>query len=110
MATTANTTGTGKVRNDWDERELGCLWRREKQGTKEKYLTGVLDADKLRKILTANNGDVQIVCFSNKGKTKDTHPDLRIYLSEKKPAAKSGGKTSAAAPAPVPTPDANELI
>ena len=105
------TTGTNK--NAWDEKELGCLWRREKQATKEKYLTGVLDAEKLRKLLTASKEDIQVIVFTNKRKQKDTHPDLRIYLSEKKPATV---KTTVPAPTPTvaetpaPTPDANELI
>jgi hypothetical protein len=108
MSATATTNGTGK--NAWDEKELGCLWRREKQGTKEKYLTGVLNFKPL-----GFDKDVQVIIFTNKRKTKDTHPDLRVYISEKKPAGKTAGKPTATAvatpaTAPEPTPDANELI
>jgi hypothetical protein len=103
MATTAT---NGK--NNWEDKELGCLWRREKQSTKEKYLTGVINLKAL-----GFDKDVQVVCFSNKHKTKDTHPDIRIYISEKKPAAKTATASApakAAAPSPAPVPDASELI
>jgi hypothetical protein len=104
-------TTNAKNGNNWDEKELGCLWKREKQSTKEKYLTGVLSAKKLQALVAAG-ADVQVVCFSNKGKTKDTHPDLRIYLSEKRPAGAAGAtSTRPAATTPAaPTPDASELI
>lgn len=119
MATTATTTGNGANKSAWDDKELGVLWRREKNGTKEKYLTGVLDAKKLAQLLAKSNEDIQVVCFTNKRKQKDTHPDLRIYLSEKKPAAKGSAAPAApaatapaaTAPAPAPAPvDTNELI
>jgi len=110
MATTANTTN-GTNKNAWEEKELGCLWRREKASTKEKYLTGVLSADKLRKLLAGSGEDIQLVCFTNKHKNKDTHPDLRIYLSEKKPAGTTAPRAAVPqAAAPVATPDANELL
>lgn len=106
MATTATTNGNGTntAKNAWDEKELGCLWRREKQGTKEKYLTGVLNFKAV-----GFDKDVQVIVFTNKRKTKDTHPDLRVYISEKKPAAKTAAPAPVAT-APAPTPDANELI
>lgn len=112
MATTATTNGNGANKSNWNEKELGCLWRREKNGTKEKYLTGVLSAAKLQALLAKGGGDIQVVCFSNKHKNKDTHPDLRIYLSEKKPTGATASRTApaAAAPAPAPAPDTNELI
>lgn len=99
---TTNTTTTKA--NDWKDKELGCLWRREKQTTKERYLTGVINLKRL-----GFDKDVQIIVFSNKGKTKDAHPDLRVYLSEKKPAAAPAAKPSVAPEAPV-APDASELI
>ncbi len=116
MATTENVKN-----NIWDEKELGCLWRREKSSTKEKYLTGVLNAKKLRALLDKSDEDIQLVCFTNKNKSKDTHPDLRIYLSEKRPtsdgprAAAPAAATQATRPAARPTqsappPDANDLI
>lgn len=101
MSTTSATNGNGGVKNNWDERELGCLWRREKPSTKEKYLTGVINLKPL-----GFDKDVQVIVFTNKNKQKDTHPDLRVYISEKKPAAKAPAATAPAAPAP----DANELI
>jgi hypothetical protein len=109
MSTTSATTGNGGNKTNWDERELGCLWRREKPSTKEKYLTGVINLKPL-----GFDKDVQVIVFTNKNKQKDTHPDLRVYISEKRPAAK--GTTAAPAKAPAatapaaPAPDANELI
>ena len=107
MATTTP-AGNGPNKTAWDEKELGCMWRREKASTGEKYLTGVLNFKNI-----GFDKDVQIVVFSNKKKTKDTHPDFRIYVSEKKPAAATAPAaktTRAAAPAPAPIPYANELI
>lgn len=75
--TTTNTT-------NWDNKELGVLWKRESQTKKEKYLTGVINLKSL-----GFDKDVSIIIFSNKTKKKDTHPDLRIYVSEKRTAAVS---------------------
>ena len=107
MATTATKNG----KTNWDEKELGCLWRRETQSTKEKYLTGVINLKSL-----GFDQDVQLICFTNKHKTKDTHPDIRIYISDKKPAAKGSAPVAkpetkqAVVPPPPPAPDASELI
>ena len=92
-----STTKTDSKPSEWDKKELGCLWRRESKNG-EKYLTGVLSAEKLSALL-ASGEDVQIICFTNKQKQKDTHPDLRIYISEK--------KTAPAAPT-APTPPAKK--
>lgn len=84
----ATTTITTNDKNQWQEKELGCFWKRVSQGSGQKYLTGVLKAEKLIKILNENPGeDIQLICFVNKQKNLETHPDLRVYLSEKKPAA-----------------------
>jgi hypothetical protein len=118
MATTntPNTTGNASAPtpNAWDQKELGCMWRREKQNSKEKYLTGVLN---LKHLPGFPDQDVPIVVFTNKRKLKDTHPDLRVYLSEKRQGTGNGngnGKAPARAAAPAaPTPPvdaANDLI
>jgi hypothetical protein len=99
-ATTTTTNGTNK--SAWDAKEIGCFWRRESKGTKEKYLTGVINLKAL-----GFDKDVQVIGFSNKRKTKDTHPDIRLYISEKKGAS---GQSSAPAAAAAPAPDSNELI
>lgn len=108
MATNTATNGE----NPWDKKELGALWKREKQTSKEKYLTGVLNLKNLGDEFP--DKDVPVVIFSNKRKQKDTHPDLRVYLSEKnsKPATTTAKPTvnRVAAPAPETTQDANELI
>lgn len=94
------------TKTDWEAKDLGCMWKREKQGTKEKYLTGVLNANKLRKVLETAGEEVQLVVFSNKNKTKDNHPDLRIYLSEKRNGTKPDAPATRTAPAAKPTPAA----
>lgn len=114
MATTATNSG-GKRVNDWDAREIGCFWKREKQGTKEKYLTGVLSAEKIRQALANGGGeDIQLIAFANRSKNKETHPDLRLYVSDKKPTPRSTAKQPArpapAPSAPAPMPDSSELI
>lgn len=104
----ATTDKPAEKTNDWKKKELGCLWRRE-SSKGEKYLTGVINLKNL-----GFDKDVQVVCFSNKDKDKDTHPDIRIYVSEKRPAAaaptpKTAVKTAPPAPTP-PAPDSNELL
>lgn len=111
---------SGRPENPWDKKELGVLWHRE-TSAKDAYLTGVLKREKLMEILASTNEDIQLVCFSNKNKSKDTHPDLRIYLSEKRksatekaptPAPKASTKAPAAEPQakPVVTPSDDDLI
>tara|TARA_Y100000310_G_C20475220_1_gene712062 strand:+ start:377 stop:643 length:267 start_codon:yes stop_codon:yes gene_type:complete len=58
--------------NEWSEREIGALWKRE--GRNQKYLTG--------KMKQADGSEQQVVIFSNKNKTKDNQPDFRVYKSE----------------------------
>jgi hypothetical protein len=104
----STTTTAGK---DWDNKELGCLWSREAKASKEKYLTGTINLKSL-----GFDKDVQLVIFKNKGKSKETHPDLRIYISEKKTesaTAKPAATKPAATvqkPTPAPTPDVSDLI
>ena len=86
-----------KPQNEWEKKELGVLWSRTKKDSTEKFLTG--------KINLKNYGfdrDVDVVIFKNKTKTKDTHPDLRIYFSEPRPQA-SAGAAPAVARKPVAT-------
>lgn len=103
MATTA-TSATGTNKGNWDEKELGCLWRKESKTTQEKFLTGVISLKNI-----GIDRTVDVVVFTNKRKTKDTHPDLRIYLSEKKGATPTP-RATAPAPTPAPVVDTNELI
>ena len=59
--------------SDWGKREIGALWKKEGNGNPF-YSGKVKVGDK----------EVEIVCFSNKHKTEDKHPDIRIYISEPK--------------------------
>lgn len=102
MANQAASTGE----NPWDKKELGALWKRVSQGSQEKYLSGVLNLKNLGDGFP--DKDVPVIVFSNKRKNKDTHPDLRIYLSEK--TGKPASKTAPAPQKAVPAQDANELI
>ena len=54
--------------NEWSEREIGALWKRE--GRNQKYLTG--------KMKQPDGSEQQVVIFSNKNKTKDNQPDFRV--------------------------------
>jgi len=56
-----------KQKTDWQEREIGALWKNE--GRNQTYLTGKV-------------GDQKVVVFSNKNKNKDNQPDFRVYKSE----------------------------
>jgi uncharacterized protein (DUF736 family) len=105
MATTNTTnTTTTPAKNAWDKKELGALWKRETQSSKEKYLTGVINLKSL-----GFDKDVSIIIFSNKNKQKESHPDLRVYLSEKR-ESKTETKKPVEATVAVPVTTDNDLI
>jgi uncharacterized protein (DUF736 family) len=60
--------------------EIGALWK--KTGKSQKFLSGTINLKAL-----GYDKDVPVVVFTNKYKQKDTHPDLRIYLSKPKSEA-----------------------
>jgi uncharacterized protein (DUF736 family) len=62
-----------KEENDWAKREIGALWKH--QTVKQSFYSGRIEL---------NDQEWDIVCFTNKNKQKDSHPDIRIYLSEPK--------------------------
>jgi uncharacterized protein (DUF736 family) len=62
--------------NQQEKKELGALWKR-KSKSNETYLSGVIKLNVL-----GIDKEIPIVGFSNKFKTQDNHPDVRIYLSE----------------------------
>lgn len=68
-------TQTEKKKNEWAEREVGALWK--KQSATQKFLSGHIKVD------DGMGGEevLQVVIFNNKHKTKDNHPDFRIYKS-----------------------------
>lgn len=107
-------------KNDWQNKEVGVLWKREKKSNGEKFLTGKLDLKNV-----GIDRTIDVVVFQNKKKEKDTHPDLRIYLSEPRegsapatasaataaPAKKAAAPKAAPAPAPeAPAEGDNEII
>lgn len=60
-----------------DNVEIGALWK--KQGKSQKFLSGTINLKAI-----GYDKDVPVIIFSNKFKQKDSHPDLRIYLSKPK--------------------------
>ena len=79
-----------------DQIEIGALWKKE--GQSQKFLAGNLDFKNLNETQWnefVKTKQIATVIFSNKFKQKDTHPDLRVYLSKPRVAA------GAPAPAPV---------
>jgi len=76
-----------------DQIEIGALWK--KDGREQKFLAGNIDLKPL-----GIDKVIPVVIFTNKFKQKDTHPDLRVYLSKPK-----NDTAPAAAPAPAPTPE-----
>jgi len=85
-----------KKNNEWQERELGALWKKE--STTQKYLSGHVKIDDGM----GGEDTLQLIIFANKHKQKDNHPDFRIYKSQ--PLAKK--TTSGQVPA---TQEANEV-
>jgi uncharacterized protein (DUF736 family) len=55
-------------------KRIGALWTKKKKDG-EVYLTGTVD-------LGIIHGEIQIVAWQNKDKTKDKQPDFTIKLSE----------------------------
>jgi hypothetical protein len=97
MATNTN----NEKQDEWQKKEIGVLWKKESKTTKEKYITGVFN---FKNIPGFPDVDVQIVGFSNKRKEKDTHPDVKCYISEPRDKKPAPAAPRAAAPAPTPTP------
>jgi len=61
--------------NDWKERELGALWKKE--GKSQNYFSGKIKLDKFKDVDSIN-----IVGFSNKNKVdKPNAPDVILYYS-----------------------------
>jgi len=61
-------TDTNNNNNEWKERDIGALWKRE--GKNQRYLSGKL---------TIGGKVTNVVIFVNKFKEKDNQPDFRIY-------------------------------
>lgn len=81
-----------------DNVEIGALWK--KQGKSQKFLSGTINLKAI-----GYDKDVPVIIFSNKFKQKDSHPDLRIYLSKPKGAQNTAtekvvAKSSPPAPKP----------
>lgn len=70
-----NTNNTNNTNND--NIEIGALWK--KQGKSQKFLSGTINLKSI-----GYDKDVPVIVFTNKFKQKDSHPDLRIYLSKPK--------------------------
>jgi hypothetical protein len=96
MSSTNTTNGNP---DPWQAKEIGVAWKRTKQGTNESYLTGNINLKSLGFDL-----DVQFVAFSNKRKQKETHPDIRFYVSEKRNASTTGKPAPKKAPAKAAAP------
>jgi len=82
-----------KQKNEWQEREIGALWKNE--GRNQTYLTG--------KVKMQDGTEQKVVIFSNKNKNKDSQPDFRVYKSEPKQQEET-------ATASAPTQQEEELI
>jgi len=67
-----------KKENTWEQREIGAMWKRD--GVNQKYLVGRLKLEKVPR----DSDELNIVVFSNKNKSKETHPDFRVYISQSK--------------------------
>jgi hypothetical protein len=73
-------------KNDWAEREVGALWK--KQSPTQKFLSGHIKID------DGMGGEemLQVVIFNNKHKQKDNHPDFRIYKSVPRTQSTTSGQ------------------
>lgn len=102
--------------------EVGVLWKKERAS--QKFLSGNYDFRKVPEEVWnefVKTRQLQVVVFSNKFKQKETHPDLRVYVSKPKnsstpttknpaPATKTPAPAPVAAPTPAPAADDGEII
>lgn len=82
----SNNTNNASDNNDWKDREVGALWRRN--GKSQKYLSGFIKTgDEL------DPQELRVMIFSNRYKNENEKaPDFVIYQSEpmeQKPAKKA---------------------
>ena len=77
-----------KKNNEWQQRELGALWKKE--SPTQKYLSGHVKID------DGMGGEetLQLIIFANKHKQKDNHPDFRIYKSQPLPKKNTSEQVS----------------
>jgi hypothetical protein len=75
-------TNTNVAKSEWEEKELGALWSKQKQGTSDTYYSGKINLKSV-----GFDKDIKVVVFPNRNKTSDAQPDLKIYIS--KPSNKS---------------------
>ena len=67
---------TNESTNEWRQREMGALWRRE--GKSQNYLSGYVKIGEF-----GTEKEVRVIVFTNKGKSKNPKaPDFVVYESE----------------------------
>ena len=59
--------------SDWDEREVGALWKKESKAGKKYYFGN----------LTIEGKKINIVGYANEKKSEN-QPDVRLYLEKPK--------------------------
>ena len=77
---------TNTNNNEWANREVGALWRKE--SATQKYFSGHIRLEDE----FGEEQTLQVVIFRNKHKQKDNHPDFRIYKSKPMKVSTSGEK------------------
>ena len=91
-------TENNNNKSDWQERELGALWKR--QGKNQTYLSGHVVVDEL-----GVEKKQKVVVFSNKNKKDNERaPDFRIYKSV---PMNQDATNESVAPAPTPVTDSS---
>ena len=74
--TETETDKTSESTNEWRQREMGALWRRE--GKSQNYLSGYVKIGEF-----GTEKEVRVVVFTNKGKAKNPKaPDFVVYESQ----------------------------
>ena len=70
------TEKTNESTNEWKQREMGALWRRE--GKSQNYLSGYVKIGEF-----GTEKEVKVIVFTNKGKAKNPKaPDFVVYESQ----------------------------
>lgn len=90
--------------NDWKNRELGALWRRE--GKQQNFLSGLIKTEDE----FGMQKETKIVVFTNKGKIKNEKaPDFIIYADQPKEETPKPEETIQKSASPSPEEDSEEV-
>jgi uncharacterized protein (DUF736 family) len=89
MSNNTQSNTTNNAQNEWRNREIGALWKRESKGSGKKYLAGHVKVNEL-----GTETVLKIVVFPNITKKNEKSPDFVVYVSKESEASQSAAKAT----------------